>query len=129
MASASTHPAGGPSHAVYEAADATSVESAEPLEEAAAKAAEKASSSVSEVFSGIGQMMPEVGTSKMSSGGQGADGEYHAPDRGLNDEERRGLWIMGGIVGLGWLIGGPKKDKKKKKVEIHMSMGDDKGSS
>ncbi|ORX40032.1 hypothetical protein BD324DRAFT_648644 [Kockovaella imperatae] len=92
VASASTHHAGGPSHAIHESADPTAVESSESLEE-------------------------NNKSSERSEGGTDKDGQYRAPERELNDEERRGLYIMGGIVGLGWLIGGPKKDKKKKKVE------------
>ena len=122
VASASTHHAGGPSHALHEAADSTAVESTEPLE-AAAKAAEEALSNVSEMMTSLGTMIPEVGSPKGDAGGNG--GQYKAPNKGLDDEEKRGLWILGGIIGLGWLIGGPKKDKKKKKIDIGALMGGD----
>lgn len=55
-------------------------------------------------------MLPEVAVPKLEAKQE----EYKPPSRGLNDEEKRGLWLLGGIVGLGLLFGGSKKAPKDK---------------
>lgn len=57
--------------------------------------------------SGLSGSLPEVGMSKSDRA------EYKQPEKGLNDEEKRGLWVLGGIVGLGLLFGGPGRGKKE----------------
>lgn len=54
-------------------------------------------------------LVPEIGLPK-SDGGKGED--YKPPSGGMSDEERKGLWVLGGIVGLGLLLGGSGRDKK-----------------
>ena len=53
--------------------------------------------------------IPEIGLPKPP---KGKGGEYKPPSKGLDDQEKKGLWVLGGIVGLGLLLGGPKKEKK-----------------
>ena len=52
--------------------------------------------------------VPEIHLPKSNGGG----GEYKPPKEGLNQEERRGLWVLGGIVGLGLVLGGGRGEKK-----------------
>jgi len=54
-------------------------------------------------------LIPEIGLPKPPKGKRS---EYKPPSKGLDDQEKKGLWVLGGIVGLGLLLGGPKKDKK-----------------
>ncbi|OWZ47132.1 hypothetical protein C356_02800 [Cryptococcus neoformans c45] len=109
VASASTHPAGGPVHASHDQSDAHSLEIA----------AEKLSSSVPSLesiatsmlcapvaaWSSLGLQIPKVGVP------QGGSSEYKYNSRGLNQDEKRGAWILAGLIGAGLLLGGPKKDK------------------
>jgi len=60
--------------------------------------------------SGIAKSLPEIGSAK---GFVKPEKEYKASDRKLNSEEKTGVWIFGGIVTLGLLLGGGKKKDKK----------------
>jgi hypothetical protein len=55
--------------------------------------------------------IPTIALPKASGGG-GKRAEFKPIERGLNAEEKRGAWVLAGVVGLGLLLGGPKKDKK-----------------
>ena len=123
VASAATHPGGGPTHATHDATDATSLESAAeqpnpsiPLHSSVVSSAWGATG---KAFStaGLSSTLPEVGAPKFNGGS-----EYKASKQGLSGEERRGLWVLGGIVGLGLLLGGPSK-KKGKTLDLHVSIG------
>lgn len=117
--SPSTLPGGGPVHAVHDAIDP------EAIDAAAKKAAQEFPSFVASVgsvlqapgkafkSSGLStSLLPEIGPAKgFASGGK----EYKASDKPLNAEEKRGAWVLGGIVALGLLLGGGKKDKKDSK--------------
>lgn len=64
-------------------------------------------------------ILPEIGAPTSISGNRdgkgGGNGEYQKTSEKLNDEERKGAWVLGGVVGLGLLIGGPGREKKGKK--------------
>jgi hypothetical protein len=47
--------------------------------------------------------------------------QWHFEDRTLAPQEKRGLWVLLGIVGLGWLAGGlaaPKSTARPERLEI-----------
>jgi hypothetical protein len=56
-------------------------------------------------------MLPEVGLPKSNGGGSDGHG-FTRIERPLDGEEKRGLWVLGGIVGLGLLLGGPRRKQK-----------------
>ena len=116
VASASTHPAGGPQHAVHEPSDSHSQDIASESKDDGPAPTPSFSSLLSAPgrawkATGLSESLPEVG---MPKGGK--SGEYRRPDRGLNDEEKRGRWVLGGIIGLGFLLGGSGKRGKESKV-------------
>ncbi|CAE6515229.1 unnamed protein product [Rhizoctonia solani] len=117
VASAATHVGGGPSHAIHEAVDAHALESKtgsqslgikELLEELGISlnfnfkdtANETTNEILKPVASGISIPRVEKDTTELK----------HAM-RELNEEEKRGLWVLGGIV-LGGLILGSFGNKK-----------------
>lgn len=121
VASASTHLSGGPVSAVHESSDSASYEAdagagaadLAPNFEGAGKALASAVNSLTGVGKTAGEfsrvLIPQIGLPKSANsngGGQGSQGEYKPPSGGLNDEERRGVWVLGGIVGAGLLLGG-----------------------
>jgi hypothetical protein len=120
VASASTHISGGPVSAIHETAEQLS-EAASNLDLAPAfKGAGESLASAVNSLTGMSKtagefsrsFIPEIGLPKPPKGGKGS--EYKAPKEGLDDGEKKGLWVLGGIVGLGLLLGGPKKDNKGK---------------
>jgi len=127
VAAATTHTAGGPTHASQETIDALSLE--EAAEEAADKVSENMpslTSALSSVItaparaissSGIASNLPEIGSAR---GFVEPEKEYKASDRKLNSEEKTGVWVFGGIVSLGLLLGGGKKKEKKHSVKETM---------
>jgi len=126
VAAAATHLSGGPVSAVHEAADTLSDKASEasdkikeaadnlPSFEGAGKSLASAVNSLTGISKNAGEFtrsfIPEIGLPKPPKGKGG--GEYKAPEKGLDDGEKRGLWVLGGIVGLGLLLGGGSKDKK-----------------
>lgn len=126
VASASTHHAGGPTHGIHESHDAHSLELSTKAEEfidelsSIAKGYPSLVSAANSVLTAPGKawssaglsksLLPEVAVPKLEAKQE----EYKPPNRGLNDEEKRGLWLLGGIVGLGLLLGGSKKAPKDK---------------
>ena len=119
VASASTHPAGGPQHAVHEHTDAHTQEtSTEDLPAALPSLGNAINSVISSPrqawkASGLSSSLPEIGMPKLEHGG-----EYKRPDRGLNNEERRGLWVLGGVVGLGLLLKRPGQRKNIARQDV-----------
>ena len=119
VASASTHHGGGPTHAIHEATDPHSIET---KEEDTSVDISGLTSALSSAFgaparalksSGISGSLPSIGAAQ---GFEKKQGEYKANDKPLSGEEKTGLWIFGGIVGLGLLLGGGKKKKDKSLV-------------
>lgn len=112
VASASTHHGGGPSHNIHEASDAhTMEEAAETAASEAKKATETVQDAVSDALNAttrafsamdLGSVTPEITLPKMSGGGK----QYKSDSRPLDAEEKRGVWLLGGIVGLGLVFGG-----------------------
>ena len=123
VASASTHLSGGPVSAVHNSTDSTEADTKEPKSkdsksksDAEASAGESLAHAVNHLTNlskNAGEFsrsfVPEIGFPKPP---KGHGGEYKPPSKGLDDQEKKGLWVLGGIVGLGLLIGGPKKEKK-----------------
>lgn len=138
VASASTHLSGGPVSAVHESGDSAQIDENDkelgelkPNFEGAGKALASAVNSFTGMSKTAGEfsrvLIPQIGLPK-SEGGKGED--YKPPSGGLNDEERKGLWVLGGIVGLGLLLGGSRKDKSGSGVgsKVHSAVDAVKGS-
>jgi len=137
VASASTHIGGGPTSAVHEAGDAHTIEVT--AEEAAAKASELVDEAAKNIpglasafsnflsapvkaWSNAGlstSLLPEIGSPK---GLHKAEGEYKANDKPLDGEQKRGAYVLGGIVLFGFLIGGPKSSKKEKHHKLETDL-------
>jgi cobalamin biosynthesis Mg chelatase CobN len=141
VASASTHLSGGPVSAVHNSTDSAESDTQEKKSDSKSASKSKSSDSKSksksesksesDVEASAGESLanavnhltnlsknageftrsfvPEIGLPKPPKGN---GSEYKAPSKGLDDQEKKGLWVLGGIVGLGLLIGGPKKEKK-----------------
>jgi hypothetical protein len=126
VASAATHIGGGPSHAIHEATDAYSLESTTGGKESA----------------GVRGLLEELGISlnfNFKESANGVVGEILQPitagisipkiekdsssvehaQRELNEEERRGLWVLGGIVIGGLVLGSIGNKKSTFKKENH----------
>jgi hypothetical protein len=152
VASASTHLSGGPVSAVHEATDASKSElesKASEAKEAVESTFEGAGKTLASAVNSLASMkrtagefsrsfVPEINLPKTDDGKDGKKGEYKAPEKGLDHDEKRGVWVLGGIVGLGLLVGGlgsgsgaaDKKDKIKGAVAAAVGRegvkGDDK---
>lgn len=122
VASASTHLSGGPIHAIHESSDSHAQDTKDSSESAQpdfAGAGVALASAVNSVV-GAGKILGEFGrtfvpTVGLPQSGK-SSGEFKPSGKGLNDEERRGAWVLAGIVGLGFLLGGGGgKDKKSLK--------------
>jgi len=138
VASASTHLSGGPVSAVHNSTDSAEADTKETKsnsdsksKSSNSKSKSSDSKSKSEAEASAGESLahavnhltnlsknageftrsfiPEIGLPKPP---KGKGGEYKPPSKGLDDQEKKGLWVLGGIVGLGLLIGGPRKEKK-----------------
>lgn len=119
ISSTSTHIDAGPSHSLFETHDHdSSAPNAEDVEAALKEASEKIPSlmdvvnsvSLPSVKSMTGVDLSEA--IKMPEVGEGK--EFKPIERGLNDEEKWGAWVLAGIVGVGLVIGGPAKSEKEK---------------
>lgn len=135
VASASTHLSGGPIHAIHQSTDSHSQDQkdaskssnegdAAPVDFAGAGAAlASAVNSVVGAGKTVGEFgrtfVPAIGLPKSSGGGgkNNGGGEFKPIERGLDAEEKRGAWVLAGIVGLGLLLGGSKSDKKSLKAK------------
>jgi hypothetical protein len=123
VASASTHLSGGPVSAVHESTDSSTQDLEASLKDSeltpSFEGAGKALAAAVNSLTGVGKttseftrvFVPEIHLPKSSSGKDG--GEYKAPKGGLDHDERRGLWVLGGIVGLGLVLGGGSRGEKK----------------
>lgn len=112
VASASTHPSGGPVHGDQKVHDADELERKLDSEKAAAEIAED------EIYtlSGLPDVPFKLSDIPLPPASE-ASGEYKASSRPLNDEERTGAWVIAGIVGVVALLGFSTKGKAKAKIE------------
>ncbi|WRT67836.1 uncharacterized protein IL334_004810 [Kwoniella shivajii] len=114
VASASTHLSGGPVHGVHESIDSHSLEADSTPSLKDLPSFTEALTSVigapGRAWSSIGFKAPEINLPKAES-----KGEYKYEKRNLNDEEKRGVWVLAGVVGLGLALGGGGSGKKDKK--------------
>jgi len=130
VASAATHIGGGPSHAIHEASDAHAIESSGSQGQKGGSSGisikglikelgiplsfdfEKSSSTVREILepamAGISVPAIEKDTTNTKEA-----------LRELNEEEQRGLWVLGGIVVGGLVLGGLGNNKSSVKKEKH----------
>ncbi|OCF37224.1 hypothetical protein I316_01131 [Kwoniella heveanensis BCC8398] len=112
VASASTHLSGGPVHGVHESADAHSIEAAGP----SLKDIPSFTDAVSSIFSAPGRAWTSVGVKfpevHLPPAPEGSKAQYKREQRGLNDQERTGTWVLAGVVGLGLFLGGGSKKSK-----------------
>ncbi|KAF8610230.1 hypothetical protein BDV93DRAFT_517385 [Ceratobasidium sp. AG-I] len=129
VASAATHIGGGPSHAIHESSDAHAIE------QNTSKGSKKGTSSA-----GIGALLSELGIPLSFDFKQPGRvvGEILEPmaavslpkieedasnakdaQRELNPEEQKGLWVLGGIVAGGLLLGGFGNKRSPSKKEKH----------
>ncbi|KAL7423082.1 hypothetical protein Q5752_002381 [Cryptotrichosporon argae] len=122
VASAATHPAGGPVHGVHAASDAHTTETAEPDAHADADAdaalvpndAFRLGPVLSSLLAGptaawrtLAGAVPSVSAPEAKDG----EAEYKKEDRPLDANERTGLYILGGIVASAFLLGGAPKSR------------------
>ncbi|WVO12628.1 hypothetical protein L204_100233 [Cryptococcus depauperatus] len=105
VASALTHPAGGPIHATHTSVDAHSLEM--DGDDSSSRSLQSVVSSVysasSAAWNAVGLNFPQLNLP------QGSQGEYRFDGRPLNGREKTGVWILAGLVTTGLMIGGPKK--------------------
>ncbi|WWC96046.1 hypothetical protein V866_002913 [Kwoniella sp. B9012] len=116
VASASTHLEGGPVHGVHESHDAHSLEteSSGPSLKDIPSLTDALTSLITapgRAWSNAGIKLPEINLPKFTEGQR----EYKSEKRSLNDDEKRGLYVLAGVIGLGLALGGGKKEKKDKK--------------
>ncbi|WVQ96450.1 hypothetical protein IAU59_003555 [Kwoniella sp. CBS 9459] len=111
VASASTHLSGGPVHGVHESVDSHSLEADAP----SLKDLPSFTDAVGSVLSAPGRAWTSVGVKfpeiHLPPAPEGSKAQYKREQRGLNDQERTGAWVLAGVVGLGLFLGGGKKDK------------------
>ncbi|WWD18516.1 hypothetical protein CI109_102969 [Kwoniella shandongensis] len=127
VASASTHLSGGPVHASHTSTDSHSLEVADAAPDLSsipslASLAGSVFSAPSSAWKATGLKLPEVGLPK---GGDGKGSEYKYDGKGLNEEEKRGAWVLAGVVGLGLFLGGGsrKTGSGKKSASSHSVEG------
>lgn len=129
VASAATHIGGGPSHAIHESSDAHAIE------HNTSKGSSKDSSSgglkglltelgipLSFDFKQPGRIVGEIlepVTSVSLPKIEKDAGSVKDAQRELNPEEQRGLWVIGGIVAGGLLLGGFGNKGSASKKEKH----------
>ncbi|WWC62499.1 uncharacterized protein I303_105095 [Kwoniella dejecticola CBS 10117] len=112
VASASTHLEGGPVHGTHESYDAHELEKGGPSLKDLPGLGEALTSvltSPARAWSNAGIRLPEINLPKSS----GSKQEYKSEKRGLNDDERRGVWVLAGVLGLGLAFGGGGSSKAK----------------
>lgn len=126
IASAATHPDGGPIHATTKVTDDVPVDvdvgsakTADMTTEVLDKAQEQiaaAKAATQEIWqlSGMTGAAPafDIKLPKMEG-----DGSYKATSRPLNSEEKSGAWILGGVISAVLLLGGIGSSTKKKVEE------------
>lgn len=128
MASTATHIGGGPSHAIHEFSDAHTIEDDTPKGRGGGSPAGvkalftelgiplsfdfKQSSRV------VGEILEPVRAFSLPKIEKDASNAKDA-QRELNAEEERGLWVLGGIVAGGLLLGGFGNKRSPSKKEKH----------
>ena len=122
VASPGTYIGGGPTHALHEAVDPYTLEEAE---EAVESGIQSLSSTISSALSAparaiksadIASGLPTIGS---PTGFADAKEKYEPSGKKLDSDERRGLWVLGGIIGFGLLFGGSKKKKDQSHDDGH----------
>ncbi|KAK8858625.1 hypothetical protein IAR55_002854 [Kwoniella newhampshirensis] len=126
VASASTHLSGGPVHGTHSHTDSHTLEVAEDAPDMLSSIPSLSSlagsvlSAPASAWKATGLKFPEIGLPK-----EGKGSEYEYDGKGLNDEEKRGAWVLAGVVGLGlFLGGGSRKSGAKKGKESGPGVGD-----
>ncbi|WWC88723.1 uncharacterized protein L201_003636 [Kwoniella dendrophila CBS 6074] len=125
VASASTHLEGGPVHATHQSTDAHSLENKSSSENEPSSSKDipslgEALSSIinapGKAWSGAGiKVLPEINLPKSP---EGKEKEYKSEKRSLNDDERKGLYVLAGILGLGLTLGGSGGSSSKNKKSL-----------
>ncbi|WWC70701.1 uncharacterized protein I206_104652 [Kwoniella pini CBS 10737] len=115
VASASTHLEGGPVHGTHESTDAHEFEKDnEPSIKdlpGLGEALRNVLTSPARAWTNSGIKLPEINLPKSSE----SKNEYKSEKRGLNDDERRGVWVLAGVLTLGLALGGGGGSTKSKK--------------
>lgn len=115
---------------MHEAVDPTTLEE---TEEKVKEGVESLSSVISSALSAPGKAiksseitssLPTIGSAQ---GFEDGKKEYKANTKKLDGEEKKGLWILGGIVSFGLLLGGGKKEKKSHKEHASHASSEHKG--
>ncbi|KAG8742027.1 hypothetical protein FRC12_015469 [Ceratobasidium sp. 428] len=129
VASAATHIGGGPKHAIHESSDAHAIETPSISEQG-----EKSSSSLAGLLKELGVPLSfnfkqsgdaireavEPALTGFSAPTIGKDtSNMKDAQRELNEEEQRGLWVLGGIVAGGLILGGFGNKKSSARKEKH----------
>ncbi|WVQ83108.1 hypothetical protein IAT38_005246 [Cryptococcus sp. DSM 104549] len=116
VASASTHPAGGPTHGVHDGTDAHTLEATEDVISFPLPSLGAVGLSVfrgpANAWRSLGLGLPEVGAPSVEG-----SGEYKYEKRPLNEHERTGAWVLAGVLATGLVLGGSKSGKKDKHGE------------
>ncbi|KAI9634976.1 uncharacterized protein MKK02DRAFT_28082 [Dioszegia hungarica] len=129
VADQTSTPSGGPSHAAYD--DLPTPPSAEEAAAAASEAADKLIAALPSLGSvlttiahspiravtGVASVLPPIGMPKGEL--KAENKEYKANSEPLDKEEKRGMYIFGGIVALGLALGGDWSGKGKGKKGDH----------
>ncbi|KAH8925807.1 hypothetical protein BT69DRAFT_1082750 [Atractiella rhizophila] len=85
------------------------------------KAVQKGEGVLKSLEERTGVKLSSSGSSSSSDNGKG--NEWKFEERSLSDEEKTGLYGLAAIVAVGWLIGGPGKEKKHEKQKKHKEEG------
>ncbi|KAG9086307.1 hypothetical protein FS749_003735 [Ceratobasidium sp. UAMH 11750] len=129
VASAATHIGGGPKHAIHESSDAHTIEvpsssertggSSLNLEGLFKELGAPLSFSLGQSGDAIREVLePAIGGISAPTIGKDTTNVKEA-QRELNEEEQRGLWVLGGIVAGGLILGGLGNKKSPFKKEKH----------
>ncbi len=112
MASASTHHDGGPSHNLHEAGDPHLFDGHEQHDSASPWPHQPAKNLPRVLFNSerpLGKFLEAAGIPKLSipplNIEESKDHFDHETTVELEDEQRRGLFVLGGILGGGWILG------------------------
>lgn len=120
VASAATHPEGGPVHGTTKVTDdGTQAKSSEGVvsDDLTAQVISKAQEQILAAKEATDEILELSGLpvdNPIKLPEMEGDGKYSANTRPLNSEERSGAWILGGLLGGVFLLGALGGKKKKK---------------